>query len=128
MSAIPVRVQREGVSLLRPNFSDGIKDRKNTSDRMLSAKRGFGVRPICMTSLANPMALKTKKTPRKKRRNDLGERVFQKVLSLLIRNAARCTLYFSNSDAQFRMIDKGAAFVSSILVLIRNFWPSLDTS
>jgi hypothetical protein len=42
-----------------------------------------------MTSLANPMALKTKKTPSRKRRNDLGESVFQNVSFLLIKGAAR---------------------------------------
>ena len=36
--------------------------------------------------------------------------------------------YLSISVAQFRMTDKGAAFGSSTLVLIRNFWPSAATS
>jgi hypothetical protein len=47
--------------------------------------------------------------------------------------AGRCSLgheqfHLSISEAQFKMIDKGAALGSSTLVLIRNFWPSPLTS
>jgi hypothetical protein len=56
--------------------------------KMLSTKRSFGVLPISVTSLANPTALKTKKTPSRKRKKDLRESVFQKDMALLIKSAA----------------------------------------
>jgi len=37
-------------------------------------------------------------------------------------------IYFSISEAQFKITLSGAALGSSTLVLMRNFWPSLVTS
>jgi hypothetical protein len=37
-------------------------------------------------------------------------------------------LYFSISEAQFKVVDRGAALGSSTRVFTRNFWPSAVTS
>ena len=81
---------------------------------MLNAKRSVGVRPISVTSLANPMALKTKKTPSRNRKKDLGESVFQNDLALLIKSVRFRASYHSEPIAWQRSIVVEKALPASL--------------
>jgi hypothetical protein len=78
---------------------------------MLNTKRSFGVRPRSATSLANPTALKTKKTPSRKRKKDLRERVFQKDVGLLIKMKRVRESYHISRAAQQRPLEDRRALL-----------------